>query len=495
MSKELKNYVAGQWIGSGTTFDKVSPFDGTHVATVHEASATLVDEAVTRGHEVSVGGHASTWGDLPMKQRLAVIHDLADRLEARVEDLIEAEVADTGRSYWQASVFDGARAARLFRSYADAATSLENRSMQFSGEMGFQGMWHSTRRPKGVIACICPWNVPLLMACMKVAPALVMGNSAILKPSEETPSSATVLAEVIAASDVPDGAFGLVHGFGSGSTGEFLASHPKVDAITFTGESGTGAAIMKAAANGLRDVSLELGGKNAALVFDDARMDAVAEGMTRSAFFNCGQICFCTERAYVHRSRFDEFVEMMAEIASGTIIGERGHNGFSIGPLISQRHRDKVKALLDAVPAHGGEFVAGGGIPSFGDERDNGAFVEPAVAIGSSEDSPFVKQEAFGPVLHVAPFSDEDEAVALANDTQYGLATCIWTENLSRAHRVAPRIRVGHAWINSWQIRDLLSPLTGAKASGVGDQGGRLSLEFSSLPQTVTSRIFEEDSA
>ena len=495
MSKELKNFVAGQWIGSDATFDKVSPFDGAHVANVHGASATLVDEAVVRGHDVSIGGNAALWGGLPKKQRLAVIHDLADRLVARAEDLVEAEVADTGRSYWQASIFDCARAARLFRAYADTAATLENRSMQFSGEMGFQGMWYATRRPKGVIACICPWNVPLLMACMKVAPALVMGNSAILKPSEETPSSATVLAEVIAASDVPDGAFSLVHGFGTGSTGEFLTSHPKVDAITFTGESGTGSAIMKAAANGLREVSLELGGKNAALVFDDARMDAVAEGMTRSAFFNCGQICFCTERAYVHRSRFDEFVEMMAGIANGIIIGEKSHNGFSIGPLISHGHRDKVKALLDTVPTHGGEFVAGGGIPSFGDERDNGAFIQPTVAIASPEDSPFAKQEIFGPVLHVAPFSDEDEAVALANETQYGLAACIWTENLSRAHRVAPKVRVGHAWINSWQIRDLLSPLTGAKASGVGDQGGRLSLEFSSLPQTVTTRIYDEDPA
>ncbi len=495
MSRELKNFVAGQWIGSDGTFDKISPFDGARVAKVHEASAALVDEAVTRGHEVSIGSRASRWGELSMTQRLATIRDVADGLAARVEDLIEAEVADTGRSYWQASNFDGACAARLFRAYADTAASLENRSARFSGEMGFQGMWYTTRRPKGVIACICPWNVPLLMACMKVAPALVMGNSAILKPSEETPSSATVLAEVIAASDVPDGAFSLVHGFGAGSTGEFLASHPKVDAITFTGESETDSAIMKAAAKGLREVSLELGGKNAALVFDDAHMDAVAEGMTRSAFLNCGQICFCTERAYVQRSRFDEFVEMMAGVANGIIIGERSHNGFNIGPLISHRHRDKVKALLDAVPIHGGEFVAGGGIPSFGDGRDSGAFIEPTVAIGSPEESPFVKKEVFGPVLHVAPFSDEDEAVALANDTHYGLATSIWTENLSRAHRVAPRVRVGHAWINSWQVRDLLGPLTGAKGSGVGEQGGRLSLEFSSQPQTVTIRISDRDPA
>ena len=493
MTRELKNFIAGQWTGSDRTFEKLSPFDGKPIALVHEASAELVDTAVSRGHEVAVGKDARLWGDLPMKQRIAVMHDLSDRLLARVDDLIEADMADTGRSFWQAKTFDGARAARLFRAYADSAGGLENRSSQFAGELGFQGMWYTTRRPKGVIACICPWNVPLLMACMKVAPALVMGNAAVLKPSEETPSSATVLAEVIADSDVPDGAFSLVHGFGVGSAGEFLTSHPQVDAITFTGESGTGSAIMKVAATGLREVSLELGGKNAALVFEDARMDAVAEGMTRSAFFNCGQICFCTERAYVHRSRFDEYVEMMARIANGIVIGDRNHNGFNIGPLISHGHRDKVKSLLDTVPEHGGEFVAGGGIPTFGDERDDGAFIQPSVAIGSPEDAPFVKQEAFGPVLHVAPFDDEDEAIALANDTQYGLATCIWTENMSRAHRVAPKIRVGHAWINSWQIRDLLSPLTGAKASGVGDQGGRLSLEFSSLPQTVTTRIFQED--
>ena len=493
MTKELKNLIAGNWVGSEKTFEKRSPFNGQVIATVHEATREMVDEAVTKGREIAIGSRADEWGNLPMKKRLGIIYDFADKLMARVDDLVEADVADTGRSYWQANTFDGARAARLFKAYADAAANMENRSMTFSGELGFNGMWYTTRRPKGVIACISPWNVPLLMMSMKVAPALVMGNAAIAKPSEETPSSCSVLAEVIAQSDIPDAAFSMVHGFGVDSAGEFLTSHPKVDAITFTGESGTGSAIMKVAANGLREVSLELGGKNAALVFSDARMEAVAEGMTRSAFFNCGQICFCTERAYVHRSRFDEYVEMMAKIANGIVIGDKNHNGFNIGPLVSHSHRDKVKSLLDTVPEHGGEFVAGGGIPSFGDERDEGAFIQPSVAIGSPEDAPFVKNEAFGPVLHVAPFDEEDEAIALANDTQYGLATCIWTENLSRAHRVAPKVRVGHAWINSWQIRDLLSPLAGASASGIGEQGGRLSLEFSSLPQTVTTRIFEDD--
>lgn len=249
--------------------------------------------------------------------------------------------------------------------------------------------------------------------------------------------------------------------------------------------------IMKAAADGLRDVALELGGKNATLVFDDAHMDRTIEGVTRSAFFNCGQICFCTERAYVHRSRYDEFVDRIADVAKGVVIGNRDHNGFNIGPLVSKAHQQKVKELLDTVPEDGGEFVAGGGIPTFGDERDNGSFIEPSVAVGLAEDARFVKQEVFGPVLHVGVFDEEDEVIAKANDTRYGLATSIWTENISRAHRVAPKIRVGHAWVNSWQMRDLTSPLQGAGQSGIGQQFGRAALEFCSQPQTVTLRLFE----
>ena len=493
MTKELKNLIAGKWVGSEKTFEKRSPFNGEVVATVHEATQEMVDEAVTKGREVSIGARANEWGNVPLKQRIAIINDFSEKLLKRVDDLVEADVADTGRSYWQACNFDGARAANLFKAYAELAASLENRSKAFHGEMGFQGMWYTTRRPKGVIAAICPWNVPLLMASMKVAPGLVMGNSVVLKPSEETPSSATVLAEVIAESDIPDSAFSLVHGFGVGSAGAFLTANPKVDAITFTGETGTGTAIMKVAADGMRGVSLELGGKNASLVFEDADMDKVVEGTTRSAFFNCGQICFCTERAYVHRSRYDEFLERMTEVANNIVIGDKNHDGFNIGPLVSHGHRDKVKELLDTVKEDGGEFVAGGGIPEFGDERDNGAFIQPSIAVGLPEDARFVKNEAFGPVLHVAPFDTEEEAIALANDTVYGLGTCIWTENISRAHRVAPRIRVGHAWVNSWQIRDLLSPLSGAGASGLGEEGGKLSLEFVSQPQTVTVRIFGED--
>lgn len=486
--REIRNFIAGCWVEGAQTFEKRSPFDGSLVARIHEATPEMVDEAVRRGNALAFGG----WGQMPIRARAAVLRDLSRRLMDRVDDLVEADMADTGRSHWQAANFDGARAVAQLELYIEMALALQNEGGQVNAGPGMAGLWYTTRRPKGVIGAICPWNVPLLMLMMKVAPALIMGNAVVAKPSEETPSSAHVVAEVISASDVPDGVFSLIHGFGGGSAGEFLTAHPGVAAYSFTGESATGSTIMRAAATGLRDVALELGGKNAALVFDDAHMDRTIEGITRSAFFNCGQICFCTERAYVHRSRYDEFVERAATAAKGVVIGDRHHTGFNIGPLISSGHQAKVRDLLESARAEGGEFVAGGGIPHFGDERDNGAFIEPSVAIGLPETARFVKEEAFGPVLHVAPFDDEAEAIALANDTDYGLATCLWTENINRAHRVAPKIRVGHAWINAWQMRDLLSPVQGVGKSGVGQQFGRAALEFCSQPQTVTLRLFED---
>ena len=493
MTKLLKNFVAGRWVETAQTFVKTSPFDGRHIADVCEADETLVAEAVAAGREVSIGTRASEWGRLPLKERANALKALTAELARREHDLIEAEVGDTGRSRFQSRNGDGLRATNLFSTYAELALGIEHRSRFINNGPGAEGIWYTNRLPKGVIACICPWNMPLLMAVMKVAPALIMGNAAILKPSEESPSSATVLAEAIEACGFPPGVFSLVHGFGAGSAGGFLTSHPDVDAITFTGESGTGAAIIKVAANGLREVSLELGGKNPIIVFDDANMDPVIEGVTRSAFFNCGQICFCTERAYVHASRFDEFVDRLAQVARSIVIGEPDHQGFSIGPLISKKHQAKVSSLLDTVTRDGGRFVAGGGIPSFGDARDQGAFIEPSVAVGLAQDAQFLRNEVFGPVVHVAPFETEAEAIALANDTPFGLAASVWTSSIDRAHRVPPQIRAGHVWVNSWQFRDLISPLSGAGQSGIGEQSGRNSLEFCSLSQTVTTRVFTDE--
>lgn len=483
--KELRNFVAGEWCGSAHTWEKHSPFDGRAVARVHEATPEMIDRAVEAGAKVAEGD----WGRAPVRERVRAVRALADALMARVDDLIEADVADTGRPYWQARNFDGARAINVFYEYCDLALSLEDRAKSFQTRDGFRGLWLTQRRPKGVVACIAPWNVPMLMMALKVAPALVMGNAAIAKPSEETPSSATILAEVVAASDIPAGAFSLLHGFGRDSTGERLVAHPGVKAVTFTGEPSTGSTIMRSAAVGLREVAMELGGKNAALVFDDADMDATIEGMTRAAFFNAGQICFCTERVYVHRSRYREFLDRISAVAGSIVLGEPRHEGFSIGPLISRKHRDKVMSLVASVEACGGTIVSGGAIPAFGDARDDGAFLQPTVATGLFCDAPAMRKETFGPFVHVAPFDDEDEAIALANDCDYGLGAVIWSNGLDRCLRVAPRLRVGHVWANAWQTRDLQSPLSGAGISGIGQQFGISSLEFCSQPLTMTIRI------
>lgn len=484
--KQIKNYIDGKWVSSDKVWNKTSPFDGRIVAQVHEATEAMVDQAVKAGKSAAFG----PWGAMPLAARVKIIRAMCDKLLARVDDLIEADMADTGRPYWQASNFDGPRAANLFHAYCDLALSMENRSNNFQLP-GVQGLWITQRRPKGVIACIAPWNVPLVMMCLKLAPALVMGNAAIAKPSEETPSSTTILAEVIADSDIPDGAFSLVHGFGQGSTGAFLSAHPGVDAIVFTGEPKTGTAIMKAAAEGLREVAMELGGKNAALVFEDADMDAAIEGTTRSAFFNCGQICFCTERVFVHRSRYDEFLARMVEVAEKIVIGKPAHDGFSIGPLVSRGHREKVMSLIATVEPAGGQLVHGGKIPKFGDDRDKGAFFEPTIAIGLPDDARLMREETFGPLIHISVFDSEDEVIKRANDSDYGLGAVIWSENISRCLRVAPQLRVGHVWVNSWQVRDLMSPIAGAKISGVGQQMGLSSLEFCTQPQTITIRIMD----
>ena len=483
--KEIKNLVNGSWHSSIKTWEKTSPFDGRVVARVHEADKALVDEAIAAGRKEAFGA----WGNMAMPQRVAIVRNMAQRLSARVDDLIEADMADTGRSYWQASNFDGRRATNLFEGYCDLALGLENRSKNFVGPAGFEGLWISQRRPKGVIACIAPWNVPLLMMVLKVAPALVMGNAVMAKPSEETPSSTSILAEVIAASDIPDGAFALLNGFGRNSTGSFLSEHPDVDAILFTGEPGTGSEIMRSAASNLREVGMELGGKNASLVFEDADMDLAIEGSTRSVFFNCGQICFCTERIFVHKSRFDEFSARLTHAGKNIVIGEQNHDGFSIGPLVSKAHREKVYSIVQTVPKEGGEFLCGGGIPEFGDARDNGAFFQPTIAIGLADNATMMQEETFGPVAHISSFDDEDEVIVRANNTRYGLAATIWTKDVGRSLSVSQQLRVGHVWVNSWQIRDLHSPLAGAGISGVGEVGGRSSLEFCSQPQTITVRV------
>ncbi|MEU4397260.1 2-hydroxymuconic semialdehyde dehydrogenase [Micromonospora orduensis] len=470
----LPNYVGGEFVTGGTPFAKVSPVTGETILHVAEAGASTVDAAVDAARAALRG----PWGAMGEGERAVVLRRVADELERRFDDLVAAEVADTGKSVTQARTLDIPRGAANFRAFADIITSTPTESFTTVTADGRRALNYAVRKPVGVVAIIVPWNLPLLLLTWKVAPALACGNAVVVKPSEETPSSATVLAEVMAAAGVPDGVFNLVHGFGPGSAGELLTRHPGVDAITFTGESATGSAIMRSAADGVKAVSFELGGKNAGLVFADADLDAAVEGSVRSSFTNGGQVCLCTERLYVQRPVFDEFAARLAKRAGELAYGWPSEAATMTMPLISGKHREKVLGHYDLARTEGATVLAGGGVPAFGDDRDGGAYVQPTVLTGLGQDARTVREEIFGPVCHIAPFDEEDEAFALANDSEYGLAATVWTRDVGRAHRAGARLDAGLVWVNTWFLRDLRTPFGGVKASGVGREGGVHSLHF-----------------
>ncbi|WP_427309809.1 2-hydroxymuconic semialdehyde dehydrogenase [Cupriavidus sp. H39] len=470
----IRHYIAGEFVGSDRSFVKTSPVDGRPLATVCEAGADQVQDAVAVARAALNG----PWGKLKTAERCAMLHRIADGIERRFDDFVAAEVADTGRPVSQARTLDIARGIANFRTFADLARTAHGELFQTPTADGAGALNYVVRKPLGVVAVISPWNLPLLLLTWKVAPALAMGNTVVAKPSEETPSSAALLAEVIDEAGLPPGVFNLLHGFGPDSTGEFLTRHPDLAAITFTGESRTGSTIMKAAADGVKDVSFELGGKNAAVVFADADFDAALDGVMRSTFTNAGQVCLCSERVYVERPIFEKFVAAMKARTEALRLGYPDDDGVAMGPLVSQGHRAKVLSYYRLAVEEGAKVVTGGGVPHFGDARDQGAFVQPTIWTGLPDHARCMREEVFGPVCHIAPFDTEDEAIRRANDSDYGLAACVWTTNLARAHRVAQQFHTGIAWVNTWFLRDLRSPFGGAKLSGLGREGGRHSLDF-----------------
>jgi aminomuconate-semialdehyde/2-hydroxymuconate-6-semialdehyde dehydrogenase len=474
--RDVLNFIDGEYraAASGRTFENRSPTDNRLVGRVSEAGETEVDAAV-RAARAALHG---PWGEMDMGKRGDLLCAVADEINRRFDEFLEAEVADTGKPVSLASHIDIPRGAANFKIFADLVKNVPTESFQMTTPDGRGALNYAIRVPKGVIGVICPWNLPLLLMTWKVGPALACGNTVVVKPSEETPTTAALLGEVMNKVGVPKGVYNVVHGFGPGSAGEFLTRHPMVNAITFTGETRTGTAIMKAAAEGTRPVSFELGGKNAGIVFADCDFDAAIEGIGRAVFANCGQVCLGTERVYVERPIFDKFVAALKAKAESLRPGRPEDKATGIGPLISQEHRRKVLSYYDKAKAEGATVVTGGGIPDMSGELANGSWVQPTIWTGLPETAAVVREEIFGPCCHVAPFDSEAEVVRMANDTEYGLATSIWTTNLARAHRVAAKIDVGICWVNSWFLRDLRTPFGGSKWSGIGREGGVHSMEF-----------------
>jgi aminomuconate-semialdehyde/2-hydroxymuconate-6-semialdehyde dehydrogenase len=483
--KLIQNYINGQFVRGPRLFADVNPADGSIIAEVTEADQGLVDDGVQAARKALRG----EWGRFGVRERAARLHKVADAIEARFDWFLKAEVADTGKPIALAAKLDVPRAAANFRVFADAIKMAGIESFQTETPDGRSALNYAVRKPLGVIGIITPWNLPLLLLTWKVAPALACGNTVVVKPSEETPATATLLAEAMQDAGIPNGVYNVVHGFGPDSAGEFLTQHPDVNAVTFTGESRTGAAIMKTVASSVKPISFELGGKNAAIVFADCDFEETVRGLADAVFLNTGQVCLCAERIYVERPLFSRFIEALKQKAEQLRAGWPTEQDTNLGPLISAQHREKVLGYCRLAREEGATVVTGGGIPAFGDARDSGFYIQPTIYTGLAESGRCVKEEIFGPVCHVAPFDSEDEAVALANDTKYGLAASVWTTNLKRGHTIAQRMNVGITWVNCWFLRDLRTPFGGAGLSGIGREGGIHSLNFYSELNNICVRL------
>jgi aminomuconate-semialdehyde/2-hydroxymuconate-6-semialdehyde dehydrogenase len=473
---QISSFIAGKYIGGGSRnlFENINPANGRVVSYVIEASADDVDRAVQAAKRAQKG----PWGRLSIPERARLLARVADRIEERFDEFLAAEVADTGKPVTLASQLDIPRGAANFRAFGSVIESMPTESFTMRSPTGGEVLNYSLRVPKGVIAVVCPWNFPLLLMTWKVAPALACGNTVVVKPSEETPSTASLLGDVMREVGIPDGVYNVVHGFGPGSAGEFLTMHPSVDAITFTGESRTGEVIMRAAATGTRPVSFELGGKNAGIVFADCDLEKAVDTTVRAIFMNAGQVCLHTERVYVERPIFEEFTARVSANAKALKPGQPHDKSTTIGPLISAEHRKKVLDYYQKAAAAGAQLHTGGGEFRMEGDLANGFWVEPTVWTGLDDSSVVNREEIFGPCAHVSLFDSEEEVVARANDSEFGLAAMLLTENLTRAHRIAAQLEAGTCWINSWFLRDLRAPFGGAKRSGIGREGGVHSLEF-----------------
>ena len=458
----------------GARFDTVDPYTREPWAQVALGGAPEADLAVTAARRAFDDG---PWPRMGFAERGALIHRFADLLVEHIDELALADTRDMGKPITDAKGKDVPRAAQNFRFFADHARLAMAEALPM--DTGHHA--YTRYEPAGVVAAVAPWNFPLMLESWKVAPALAWGNTIVLKPAEDTPASATIMARLALEAGIPPGVFNVLHGYGPDSAGSALTEDARVDRITFTGESGTGRIIARAASANLVPVSLELGGKGANVVFDDADLDNAVGWSVKAIFSNAGQVCLAGSRLYVQRGIFDAFVAGFVAAAEALVIGDPKEPGTELGPLASEEHYKKVRGYLDDIDSGTGRLLTGG----LGD----GWVVRPTVVVDAPLDSRVVCEEIFGPVVTIHPFDTEEEGVALANSTPFGLNAMVFTENLARAHRVARALRAGTVWVNCFFIRDLRAPFGGVGDSGIGREGGTFSREFFTEPKAVVMQV------
>ena len=472
---DLRNYIGGQFLthSGGQWMDNPEPATGSHICRIPLSDASDVDAAVDAARVAQ-----PAWGALSHSERADWLDRIADALEARYEEIAALESRDTGKPISLARTVDAHRSVSNFRFFAGILREHEGDVFEMASATNYV-----VNKPVGVGALITPWNLPLYLLSWKVAPAIGMGNTVVCKPSELTPMTADLMMQVIDKVGLPAGVVNLIHGDGTGA-GAPLIAHSDVDLVSFTGGTSTGEKVAASAAPAFKKLSLELGGKNASIVFADCDMDSTVAGVVRAGFLNQGQVCLCGSRVLVEDSVYAEFRDRFVDAVEAMRIGDPSDESTDLGALISEDHLAKVQGYVELAKQEGGTLLTGG-TPCLPSGFEGGNWMAPTVIEGLSPDSRCSTEEIFGPVVTLHPFGSEDEAVAIANNTRYGLAGSVWTSDLDKGRRVSEAIDTGMVWVNTWLHRDLRVPFGGVKDSGVGREGGKWSLGFFSEAMNV----------
>lgn len=475
--EKLQNFINGAYCPpvNGTYLDNIEPATGQVYSLIPDSDEADVDAAFAAAEKAF-----PIWSEMKIEERSAILVKVAEGIQNRMSAFVAAESRDNGKPESLAAHVDIPRAVSNFHFFATAILHFASEAHSMAGE----GINYTTRKPIGIVGCISPWNLPLYLFSWKIAPALAAGNCVIAKPSEITPYTAYLLGEVLAEAGMPAGVLNIVHGYGH-RAGDAIVKHPGIKAISFTGGTKTGEYIARTAAPMFKKLSLELGGKNPNIIFDDCDFDAMLSTTVRSSFANQGQICLCGSRIFVQRGIYEKFRTQFVERVEKLTVSYPSDPKAKMGALVSEPHLEKVISYIDLAKEEGGTVIAGGNRVYLDAPYDTGFYLQATVIEGLDYRCRTNQEEIFGPVVTLTPFDTEEEVLEMANSTQYGLSATLWTSDLQRAHRMADKIQSGIVWVNSWLVRDLRTPFGGIKSSGVGREGGWEALRFFTEPKNV----------